>query len=399
VNDDDPILPGHNEEEAFRIAQLISGFLKDDLSEKERDELDDWVNASMSNQRLFEELTDKKNIDKWLNWKKRLKVEEALQRVRAKIHDAPEKPTSLIKLLLPYISVAALLTLIITSVIILKNDHPKKMVANTNTLIHDIAPGTDQATLTLGDGKKILLDRVKNGGIANEDNSLIVKNDSGKISYGASANTPKEILYNILSTPKGGQFQLVLPDGSKVWLNAASSLKYPTSFTGEKRQVELTGEGYFEVAKDAAHPFLVTANGTTTEVLGTHFNINAYPDEATINITLAEGSVRVNSALTIRPGEQAQVDATGKIIRTTADIRTITGWKDGEFVFTNTPVKEVMLQVARWYDATISYTDNVSEHFNTTISRNVPVSKLLHLLEATGSVHFSVEKKNIEVRR
>jgi transmembrane sensor len=394
LSDQDPILPEQNDEEAFRIAHLISGFLKDDLTESEHDELDQWIEASMTNQRLFEELTDKNNIDKWLDWKKKLRVEEALQRVRSKIGKTPQKPSSLIKILLPYISVAAMLALIITSVVILKNDHKEKpIIADT----HEIAPGTDQATLTLGDGKMITLDSVENGNITKQGSSTIIKNDSGRLTYQPAANAPAEIVYNILSTPKGGQFQLVLPDGTRVWLNAASSLRYPTAFITEKREVELTGEGYFEVAKDASHPFEVTANGTTTEVLGTHFNINAYSDEPTTGITLAEGSVKVNNALVIKPGEQAQIDATGKIIKAVADVRTVTGWKDGEFVFKNTPLKEVMLQVARWYDVGVSYKDNVSEHFNTTIPRNVPVSKLLHLLEATGSVHFSVEKKNIEV--
>ncbi|HLY68733.1 MAG TPA: FecR domain-containing protein [Puia sp.] len=394
MNEEHPISPDDSNEEAFRISRLISGYLNDELSETEHDELDNWVNANMANQRLFEELTDKNNIDKWLHWKKKLRVEEALERVRSKIDKTPAKRISYIKLLLPYISVAAMLALIISTIIFLRIDHQEK---NISVVAHDIAPGKDKATLTLANGKKIKLDSIKSGDITKEGISTITKDDSGKITYRVSGNAAQEISYNVLSTPNGGQFQLTLADGSKVWLNAASSLRYPSSFSGDKRKVELTGEGYFEIAKDASHPFVITAAGTTTEVLGTHFNINAYSDESSVSITLLEGSVRVNNNLVIKPGEQAQVDGRGDILKMAADGKTVTAWKDGEFVFKNTPLKEVMLQVARWYDATISYQDNVSQHFNTTIPREVPVSKLLHLLEATGSVHFSVDNKKITV--
>jgi transmembrane sensor len=389
MNAGEHILSGENDEKAFRIAFLISGYLKDDLTEAEHTELDDWVTTSMENQRLFEELIDEKNIGKWLNWKKNLRINEALTRVR--------KKTNFTRSLLPYISIAAAIGILVTLVLVFENKNNRQK--NELLVAKDILPGTDHATLLLADGSTVLLDSAKNGNLIRQGSSMLIKDDSRKISYQNINETSLSLTqsFNTLTTPNGGQFQVVLSDGTKVWLNAASSLRYPSFFSGDKRKVELTGEGYFEVTKDPAHPFIVTAAGTTTQVLGTHFDINAYPDEAAIKITLAEGLIKVNGSLQIIPGEQAVVSAGGALQKITVDIKTETGWKDGNFVFNKTPLKEVMLQVSRWYDATISYNDNVNEHFNTTISRDVPVSKLLHLLEATGSVHFKVDGKKINV--
>jgi len=387
MNAGEPTLPDQNDEKAFRIAFLISGFLKDDLTEAEHTELDDWVTESMGNQRLFEELTDEKNIGKWLNWKKNLKIDEALARVR--------KKTSLTRSMLPFISIAAAIAIMVTLVLVFEN----KKSPNEQVVAGDILPGTNHATLLLADGSTLSLDSAKIGNLIKQGNSMLIKNDSGELSYHNLNKTSPVIAqsFNTLTTPRGGQYLVVLSDGTRVWLNAESSLRYPSYFSGDNRKVELTGEGYFEVTKDAAHPFIVSAAGTTTQVLGTHFNINAYDDEAAIKITLAEGLVKVNGSMQIVPGEQAILPTGGALQKVTVDVRAETGWKDGNFVFNKTPIKEVMLQVSRWYDATITYDDNVSEHFNTTISRDMPVSNLLHLLEATGSVHFKVDGKKINV--
>jgi len=198
--------------------------------------------------------------------------------------------------------------------------------------------------------------------------------------------------------PAGGQVRvLTLPDGTKVWLNAASSLKYPVVFGGAKRKVELTGEGYFEVAKDPMYPFEVSAGGSTVQVLGTHFNVNAYTDEPAVKVVLAEGAIRLNNSVVLKPGEQGMIAKNGNLEKDKADLVMALAWKNGQFVFKQTPIDLLMRQVARWYNATIVYDAKVPDHFNAEIGRDVPVSKLLHLLEATGSVHFKIENNTITV--
>jgi ferric-dicitrate binding protein FerR (iron transport regulator) len=210
---------------------------------------------------------------------------------------------------------------------------------------------------------------------------------------------PQAEIFNTLTVPAGGQYKVVLPDGTKVWLNASSSLKYPMVFGGAKRKVELTGEGYFEVAKDPMYPFEVSANGSTVQVLGTHFNINAYTDEPVIKCALAEGAIRLNNTVVLKPGEEGLIGKNGNIEKAKADLATTLAWKDGQFNFKQAPIDLLMRQVARWYNAGIIYDAQITDHFNAEIPRDVPVSKLLHLLEATGSVHFKIENNTITVMK
>jgi transmembrane sensor len=182
-----------------------------------------------------------------------------------------------------------------------------------------------------------------------------------------------------------------------VWLNASSSLKYPEQFSDSLRKVELTGEGYFEVAKDASHPFIVSAAQHSIRVLGTRFNINAYPDNKETIVTLAEGSVKLNGSILLQPGQQGIINPAGQIQTGAADLEVALAWTKGQFIFKMTSLEQVMQQVSHWYDARIIYQDNITEHFNATIPRNIPVSELLHLLEGTGRVHFKVEDKTITV--
>ncbi len=272
-----------------------------------------------------------------------------------------------------------------------------------NTVKQDIAPGGNKAVLTLADGSQIVLDTAANGNLASQGNTKLIKLD-GQLAYNTTGSTT-EVLYNTITTPKGGQYQLVLADGSKVWLNAASSLRFPASFAGSERKVELTGEGYFEVAKNTAMPFKVNVAGKgEVEVLGTHFNINSYPDEATINTTLLEGSVKVIGLMTkdsrmIAPGQQAQLAANGQInIKKQVDINEIMAWKDGKFQFgESADIATIMRQIGRWYDVEVEYKGIVTEHIGGTISRNVNVSKVLEMLEMTGTVNFRVNGKKVTV--
>ncbi|MEO9021462.1 MAG: FecR domain-containing protein [Ginsengibacter sp.] len=265
---------------------------------------------------------------------------------------------------------------------------------------NDVTPGGNKAVLTLADGSTIILDSAQNGTITTQGNIKILKLN-GMLTYNNLSKKASPLLYNTISTPRGGQYQLILADGSKVWLNAASSLRFPASFEGKERKVELLGEAYFEVAKNASMPFKVKTNGMEVEVLGTHFNINSYDDESSIRTTLLEGRVKINKNNTssfLKPGQQAQVNKAGEIrIVNDADMEEAVAWKEGKFQFDRADIHAVMRQVARWYDVDVEYKGPVVSHFGGTISRNVNLSQVLNMLHLTGEVKFEVKDKKVMV--
>jgi len=270
-------------------------------------------------------------------------------------------------------------------------------------LTHDIAPGTEKATLTLADGKKIILAGAQNGKLAQQGNTAITKTHEGQIMYNAGAqSTTVEIVYNTLRTPNGGEYHIVLADGSNVWLNAASSITYPTTFTGDDRTVEITGEAYFEVAHNAAKPFRVKCQGQTVEVLGTHFNINAYDDENAIRTTLLQGSVKVITGgytALLEPGQQSQVINSTGVFKGVENVDTdeAVAWKNGSFQFDQADIKDIMRQFARWYDVDVVYQGNIKERiFSGSIHRNLSVAEALELMSFTN-VHFTIDDKKIIV--
>ena len=286
---------------------------------------------------------------------------------------------------------------------------------------NDIAPGGNKATLTLDNGTMIALDSTAAGGLlAQQGNTRITNQASGELVYLATGDKlhPADekqagvVFYNRVSTARGGQYQLQLPDGTKVWLNAASSLRFPTAFTEKERVVELKGEAYFEVAKNAAMPFRVKINeGAGVEVLGTRFNLNTYEDEQMIRATLLEGSVRIKngpSAALLVPGQQAQLTGTANI-RVADDINTeeIVAWKNNHFIFRSADIHTVMRQLSRWYDVEVEYSNEAkdskdtglkgSSRFNAEIPRNTYASDVLKALELTGKVKFRIAGKKIIV--
>jgi transmembrane sensor len=252
----------------------------------------------------------------------------------------------------------------------------------------DIPPGGNKATLTLGNGTTIVLDSAANGSLAQQGNTKIVKVDAGALSYNSGAQQG-EVLYNTIRTPKGGQFQIILPDGSKVWLNAESSIRFPTAFTGKTRAVSVTGEVYMEIAKNAAQPFSVQVAGNTIDVLGTSFNINAYTDEAAVKTTLIEGSVKVNNII-LKPGQQA----IGRRQIEQADISQVIAWKNGLFSFTDADLPTVMRQLSRWYNIEVVYEGKVPERaFNGEIGRSLTFTQVMKLLSKTH-VNYKLENGN-----
>jgi transmembrane sensor len=283
-----------------------------------------------------------------------------------------------------------------------KNDQPVKPTAA------DILPGSNKAVLTLADGTVITLDSAANGQLAQQGNSQVIKSKSGELVYVKTAqHSAAPLTYNMLVIPRGGQYQLTLPDGSKVWLNAASSIRYPVAFTGNDRRVELTGEAYFEVAKDARKPFHVVTPTQDVEVLGTHFNVNAYSNEPAVKTTLLEGSVKVvkretanvkESSIVLKPGQQAALEPHSPLaINHSPDMEQTMAWKNGFILFNKADIKSIMRQVERWYNVDVVYEGDIPQRtFTGGIERSARLSELLRLLEVS-KVKFRIEDKKLIV--
>ncbi|MBS0029970.1 FecR family protein [Chitinophaga sp. 22321] len=286
--------------------------------------------------------------------------------------------------------------------IYLNGNRQAKTMATVTKRVSDIpAPSAARAVLTLANGKQILLDSAGNGLLASQADANIVKNDSGQIVYMAGGHD-QQTQYNTLSIPAGSRaMAVVLADGSKVWLNAASSLTYPTSFSGKQRRVIIKGEGYFEVASNAAAPFVVARpdKGLEVQVLGTHFDVNTYDDEPDIRVTLVSGAVRVSGGasqqpVVISPGQQARITPSSTVVKQ-VDAADVTAWKEGLFVFDATDIQMMMRQAARWYNVTVKYPHGVpQEQFTGSISTDASLSEFLKILDYSG-VTATINDKTI----
>ncbi len=268
---------------------------------------------------------------------------------------------------------------------------------------HDLAPGGNKAVLTLADGSKVDLGSIKNGVSTIQPGAHIIK-QSGELAYQAASDKtgPVQVSYNTLTTPRGGQYELTLADGTKVWLNAASSLKFPTVFTGGERVVELTGEAYFEVVHNAKQPFKVKTSGQVIQDIGTQFNVNSYADETALTTTLVEGSVKIfdtKGATIIKPGQQYLLKSDGgSLVKDDVDVDEATAWKNGMFQFNNADIKTIMRQISRWYNVDVEYRGEVpASTYHGRISRNSNASAVLKILELSG-INFTVEGGKIIVK-
>ncbi|HVK46761.1 MAG TPA: FecR domain-containing protein [Pseudobacter sp.] len=286
-----------------------------------------------------------------------------------------------------------ILTLSATIFFWLRN-HPQQL-AETTTPVKEIAPGKSGAVLTLADGSQMVLDSANNGILAKQNGSLLSMQD-GQLVYGSSAESSKGVEYNTMSTPRGRQFEITLPDGTHVWLNAASSIRYPTAFRGKDRKVELEGEAYFEVAKNVNQPFIVNArNKATIEVLGTSFNVNAYKNENSLNTTLINGSIKVNGTI-IKPGQQARVTDAVRVTAN-ADIDQVMAWQRGYFNFDGASLKEVIQQLERWYDIEVAYEKGIPDiSFGGEMTRNMTLNGVLIALEKSG-MRYRLEGRKLIV--
>jgi transmembrane sensor len=263
-----------------------------------------------------------------------------------------------------------------------------------NKLKNDIGPGTYGAILTTSGGKTIILDTAQNGELIQDAGKQVVKTD-GSIHFSDATDQKHTVEYYTLSTPRARQQKLSLPDGTIVWLNAQSSVKFPSAFTTAKREVVITGEAYFEVAKDAIHPFVIHVNEAAIEVLGTHFNVMAYSNESALETTLLEGSVKFTTGkneVLLKPGQQSQVAFGSNIrVKNNADIEQIVAWKNGIQSFNNADIKAIMRQVERWYDVDVEYKGTVSSRqFSGDIPRDAKLSELLKLFDV-NKIHFNID--------
>lgn len=388
-------------EQAFRIAELIKKHLQQRLSAAEENELAGWLSSDVQNQKLFEELTDEYKLAKELAFFQSLSTEAARDKINRKIPSTPVR--SINRYLRTWWAAAAILILISAGIFTLfnKNSKDQPIAGNQAPASEIITPGGNKAVLTLADGTTIILDSAANGTLSQQGNSKVIKKENGQLAYQSSNAAQAAIQYNTVTTIRGGQYQLILSDGSKVWLNAASSLRFPASFAGKERSVELTGEGYFEVARNPAMPFKVKINGESeVSVLGTAFNINAYPDERTMNTTLIEGSVNFTAvngeSVKLKPGQQAQSGSAVSVINN-VDIDEITAWKSGWFNFDRADIASIMRQVSRWYDVEVVFQGQPSKKtFSGIVSRSHQISEVLKIMEKAG-VRFRIDGRKITV--
>ena len=336
---------------------------------------------------------EKQNIEK-----------EILTRIWNEI-ETPAPVISIFKRTWFRVAAAAIIILLGASTYFFFNRADKTIIAKTDPAIpsaKDVAPGGNKAVLTLANNTTIILDSTANGFISQEGNTKVVKLNDGQLAYNKSDAIATEFVYNTISTPRGGEYQVILSDGTKVKLNAASSLHFPTQFSGKERKVEITGEAYFEVAENAVMPFKVAVSGMEVEVLGTHFNVSAYDDEKDVKTTLAEGKVKITSAdktVSLSPGQQSTLTkGSNDLIVTNANVDKELAWVNGLFEFDNDHITGIMRQLSRWYDVEVIYSGTIDQHYGGTIPRGVNISKVLHKLELAGGVKFLIEGKKVTVK-
>ena len=386
------IHPNHSKLEKATLTRLTEKYIAGTASGEERLELESWYNAQLAQNKLqqdggFDEATHEITGEKiWNNINLQIDANEQTKPRRSFYRWAVA---------------ASIITVLGFGSYWLRQRGINK---NANNVAALIKPGGNKAFLTLANGTKINLDEAVNGTIVNQEGIKITKTADGQLVYTIveSKAGQKSAGYNTISTPAGGQYQVTLPDGTKVWLNALSSLKYPTAFTGKYRTVMLTGEGYFEVAKNKNKPFKLTTAKQEISVLGTHFNVSAYADEPEIKTTLVEGGVAVKNFSplatgVLKPGQQAVFHGAAFDINK-VDVEEYIAWKNGFFMFNNEGIKEAMQKLARWYDVEIEYDGNFDGiYFGGSFSKHNNLQETLKILESTDKFKFKIEGRRIKI--
>jgi len=354
---------------------------------------------------IYDAMTDPERLDEQINLYETIRgrVEGAVTTI---LHQSDEHKNLRSKRRLYYLVSGAAAAVAVTIGVLLffahpgHFNHPQAIAVNAN----DLPPGRSRATLTLADGKQIPLDSAHLGLIANQGNLKIMNQRNGQLIYKGGQSTDPILAYNTVSTPAGGEYKLILPDGTKVWLDALTTLRYPTTFTGPTRDIDLSGQAYFEVAHNL-HPLVITTGKTKIQDVATAFNVSGYSDDPAQTITLLEGKVRVDAGSQSRflaPGQQAHIPDAGKDISLikNVDVDEAIAWKNNAFDFNNEDLPTIMRSISRWYNVTIQYNSEFPDIlFSGYISRDLPASQVLQLLEETNEVKFLIEGDKIIVNR
>lgn len=413
-----------------RIEELISKFMAGDISADEKTELEEWL-SSEERPHLFQYVEREEWVRKGIAELEKVDVESGYEKFLHKYHQPEEHvqeeeigeelPVRRLSWAKIATAVAAVLVISFGSWYFFMRSAPapaEELVTDDtgNRYKNDVTPGNSTATLQLADGSTIQLDQSTHGLLADEGDATVQKTAADRLEYNTSGTAQKKgkPSFNTITTQAGGQYHVVLPDGSRVWLNATSSIRFPLSFTGSERRVAITGEAFFDVAEMKKQgqkiPFIVTINKLSdpsgeVQVLGTRFNINAYNDEPTVKTTLLRGSVRVvpgnrqPMAKVIQPGQQADFRATGPLEITSVDTTLSIAWREGRFNFQNESIQSIMRQISRWYDVKVNFRDNIDARFVASFPRNIPMSGMLKILEKTGIVRFTIDGKTVTVMR
>lgn len=378
-----------NKKEEFKL--LVDKYLESKTSLSEEQRLFAYYEALQKHKKWDNNLMGEQEVVR-----KRL-YSNILQEIAKEEHPK----TSLLK---RWMVAAAAIMILGFSATLYKLYHKEQNIVLTQQ--EDVLPGGNKAMLTLADGTTILLDDAADGELAKQKNTIIRKTEDGQLVYTMKSTSPSENIgkeaFNTITTPKGGQYQLILPDGTKVWLNSISSLKFPAGFNGTERNVELTGEAYFEVTKNKKMPFKVKVGDTNVEVLGTHFNVMAYTDEQNYKTTLLEGSVRVGvestgKSVILKPGQQARIEKGNAIKVQEVNIEEVVAWKDGYFQFSRENIQDIMKKFERWYDIEVVYEGDIpKEEFVGKIRRGVTLSQALKILKLS-EVNFKIEGRKVTI--
>lgn len=373
------------------FADLYRKFLEGQCTEEEKERL-----LALQNQMDFED------DDSQLTPEERAIKLETFSRINKTL------TTRRLRRKLWYYLAAASVLLLACALWLFNDQSPTRPPVTANTIMNTDTvqsgppkPGGQAAILTLGDGSQVRLDKVQAGDLTSKGASFVQKVTNGHLVYN---NHEAAVTFNTITVPRGNLFRLTLPDGTEVWLNADTRLVFPTRFTGSERLVELQGEAYFEVAKNKTMPFRVKANGTMVEVLGTHFNVSAYPDEQQVKTTLLEGSVKLSNHFTkavIKPGQEGSLDQNSHKIKV-AKARGLEAiaWKDGYFIFHDESLVNIMKRAERWYDVDVEFQGDVTGYqFGGSLSKYQDISELLHIIELTKTVHYKIEGRRITIMK
>lgn len=386
----------------LEMGGVILKYLQKDISPEQEALLKDWLLKSEHNKKLFEELQDNDSLIAEMKRYNESIARTESAKLRA-VEEAFPKSSKVKRMSWFRYAVAAVLLIMLGGGYYLffksKPDKVKQeeVVAKAQ---HDVEPGQFKAKLTLADGSVLVLDSFSNNRLVQQGGTNVYTRDGELIYNPAKSKEDKEIFHNTLTTARGESYKLILPDGSKAWLNAASSVRFPVSFTGNERRIEITGEVLMEVVSNKTKPFIVSVNNTEVKVLGTVFNVNSYEEENGIITTLVEGKVLLtkgSKSLVLTPGQQAQVTEEGNMeLDKEADIDKATGWQRGLFVFKGDDVKTVMNQLARWYDVKVIYKGEIKDKFYAVIKRNQSASNVLYALEQSSG-HYKIDGNTIIV--